>query len=340
MHEDGAYLETSIGDMVWGRKTAPDASDLSNSGSTYFNMSCDSLKLDGSKDVWCLAVDQLWLEFLGVPSSRGRPVPFVESFPVTAWISMPLLASQAHSQECDSYRETSQQHGGAGTTTTRGVPNTTSQSQSRDPMLAEQSWNNQQHLCDNVANRDTHVIPAHQNGTSSGISSSASASDSKQHHKPKALLADIHILVKIGAKVLCQINHYQYLFLMRMIENLSKTSAEIDEDTVNILGQAPESKSIAIAVKLSEAELAIIFPPTPVPGSSGLQSTSQNDSMQDIQEPPLAEIEIANPVALVTLEPSASTESNYTGALYVHMLCRCRVEHSATSVRIDFLHQC
>ena len=288
-----------MGDMVWGRKTVPNITEpvtsTATSGSTYFNMSCDSLKLDGAKDVWCLAVDQLWLEFLGVPRAKGRPVPFVESFPVTVWIALPLHASQAKSHGCDK-NEASQ----------NGVAHDgdSHRSHEHNSTLAEQSRNNQQQICDTRSPRDTNINTVNQNHVST--------MDRNAPQKSKSTLADIHMLVKIGAKVSCQLNHYHYLFLMRMAESLSKTSAEIQEDTVNILGQAPESKTISVAVKLSEAELAIMFPPTPLPAT--LRSSSQVESIQDIQEANLDETDVNNSSLAVTSDQTVPTESSDRGS--------------------------
>ena len=297
-HEDGAYLDAAIGDMVWGRKTVPNIAEPVSSttkGSTYFNMSCDSLKLDGAKDVWCLAIDQLWLEFLGVPRAKGRPVPFVESFPVTVWIAMPMRASQAKSLGCDT-NEASQNGVPSGSDSCR------SHDQSHEHNLAEPSRNNQQQFCDIKSPRDTNVNAVNQNHITM---------DHKAPQKSKSSLADIHILAKIGAKVSCQLNHFQYLFLMRMAESLSKTSAEIREDTINILGQVPESKTISMAVKLSEAELAIMFPPMPLPAT--LRSASRAESMQDIQETHLDDTDVNNSSFAMTTDPTVPRESSRAG---------------------------
>ncbi len=315
--------------MVWGRKTAPDSVDPASTGSgTYFNMACDSLKLDGAKDVWCLAVDQLWLEFLGVPSSRGRPVPFIESFPMTAWITLPLLATSSQAKSgCDSSSGVEASQDGPAALLQSGDV-----SMSRELTLAEQSMLNpqqQQQFCDSnklspvmmhVGENHNHLQSPHQYQVPPGSvmepNRRSSQTGGQQQVSNKPPLADVHVLVKIGAKVLCQLNHYQYLFLMRMIESLSKTSAEIQEDTVNILGKAPESKRVSLAVKLSEAELAIIFPPIVQQTSAGLRSTSQNTSMQDLPEANSVSVldELAGGVHVSTVVDHAlPTENHHSG---------------------------
>ena len=102
---------------------------------------------------------------------------------------------------------------------------------------------------------------------------------------------------------------------MRLAESLSKTSLEIQEDTVNILGQVPQSKTISLAVKLSEAELAIIFPPAPLP--TNLQGGSQTNSIQDIQEPALDDQDINSTL----VDSTVSRESNPAGTTFYNMTC-------------------
>ena len=52
------------------------------------SLNCNSLKRLASRDVWCVQAEQLWLEFLGAPANKNRPVPFVEALPVTLWLSL------------------------------------------------------------------------------------------------------------------------------------------------------------------------------------------------------------------------------------------------------------
>lgn len=39
------------------------------------------------RDVWCMKLDPIWIEFLGVRSvGQNKPVPFVDAVPITFWI--------------------------------------------------------------------------------------------------------------------------------------------------------------------------------------------------------------------------------------------------------------
>ena len=46
------------------------------------------LKRDGNlpHQIWALSCDQVWMEFIGVEKAHGRPITFVDAFPVRLWI--------------------------------------------------------------------------------------------------------------------------------------------------------------------------------------------------------------------------------------------------------------
>ena len=151
----------------------------------------NSLRMDSKKDIWCIAMDQIWVEFIGVPSSKNRPVSFVESFPITIWIAKPLLSKKDNN---DSKRVDTDH-------------------------VAEQSGSVCRHdmadadKCTFLLGRLDEPFYNGHNGQSSGI---------QQCHKPTEKLADLHFVLQIGAKVNIQVNHYQFLFLMRLIDTITK----------------------------------------------------------------------------------------------------------------------
>ena len=180
---DGPYFDKAVEDILLRRKLVPNGTSPPSDqpagtgqvkrsetymGLTYYNMRTDSFKMDANKDIWCLVVDQFWIEFVGVPSSRNRPVPFVESFPLTLWISRPIIAAQSK------------------------------HSIVRPSCQSNFSWEGQRSFSDQ----------------------SDWSEDDAIESRPRP--ADIHVLVKIHAAVHAQINHYQFLFLMRLLETITK----------------------------------------------------------------------------------------------------------------------
>ncbi|KAK3746692.1 hypothetical protein QZH41_018916 [Actinostola sp. cb2023] len=56
----------------------------------------NGLQVDSSgpccpSQVWCMTVDQFWIDFLGITNNKNRPMPFVEAIPLRLWICTPLV---------------------------------------------------------------------------------------------------------------------------------------------------------------------------------------------------------------------------------------------------------
>ena len=203
-------------------------SSISSMGLTYFSMRTDSFKKNAEKDVWCIVIDQFWMEFIGVPSSRHRPVPFVESFPVTIWIAKPLEVTQ----------EAHVSHSSSTHSNLSDVANAEERRQEKRKMLKDYY---------SPEEEAPPPIP----------------------EAPKQKCGDLHMVVKIGGKVSAQVNHYQMLFLMRLLENVSKFQEELEEDTKQLLAPKPmPNKKTVLVVSLHEAEVALIGPPLPEMPSS------------------------------------------------------------------------
>ena len=108
-----------------------------------------------AKDIWYVNADPLWADFQGTPATAGRPIPFIDAFPVSLWL---------YKQE--------------------DLPNAGPGQGPKPPPLPKR------------------------NKTPSG---------------PKKLEnAKIHLLVHISQLVSVQLNHYQFLFLMRLLETVSE----------------------------------------------------------------------------------------------------------------------
>lgn len=111
-------------------------------------------------EVFCIDMEQFWMEFTGVKNAGVRPVSFVESFPITMWMNIPVI---------DSVDKTS----------------------------------------------GAKLGKALLNG--------AKVDERLSSHT-------MGILVNIGAKICAQINHYQFCFLMRLVDTLTRLGKTLADE--------------------------------------------------------------------------------------------------------------
>lgn len=82
--------------------------------------------------------------------------------------------------------------------------------------------------------------------------------------------ADLHIIAHVSNLVSVQIDHYQYLFLLRLAEEMTELSTFLTVDSKRILKEKDESKSIVIGCVVPQVEVTLVMPSqTPGKESTG-----------------------------------------------------------------------
>lgn len=82
--------------------------------------------------------------------------------------------------------------------------------------------------------------------------------------------ADLYIIAHVSNLVSIQIDHYQYLFLLRLAEEMTELTTFLTVDSKRILKEKDESKSIVIGCVIPQVEVTLVMPSqTPGKESTG-----------------------------------------------------------------------
>ncbi|WAR03200.1 UH1BL-like protein [Mya arenaria] len=209
----------------------------------------NTLKRDMRCDMWAVCLDQVWLEFLGVPTSRTRPVPFVESFPLTLWVCQPSLIPDGLLLPKNKWPSSNKD----------GVPeeSKTDRDSRRSRKLLQQYYSED-------SGEDSSPTDSSSEGgmtTSQSISSCDNSDGNVQYSAFQ--VADFNIVAKIGGKVRAQLSNPQYLFLMRLIDSVTDFNAQLNADMGDYMKKdASEntSESFSIPLVIPEVEFAMVCP--------------------------------------------------------------------------------
>lgn len=82
--------------------------------------------------------------------------------------------------------------------------------------------------------------------------------------------ADLHVIAHVANLVSVQIDHYQYLFLLRLAEEMTELSTFLSLDSKRIMHNNAANKSIVIGCVIPQVEVTLVMPSqTPGKESSG-----------------------------------------------------------------------
>lgn len=225
-------------DLTGMLKNANSSSTLSSATQTTqetFNLSNPSalwplmrkkLLWTESRDVWHVSLDPLWADFHGTPATGTRPVPLVDAFPFTMWL----------------YKQ----------------PEELS-SEPANPNLNKKVGNQPSLQIQNSINADlfAKVGPKKEKSQDSSTSKIDKRVSKDKLDAPK--VAKMQLLAQINSLVSLQLNHYQLLFLMRLIESMGEITTFLTQDVKHILGEEDES-SMALGLVAPQVDISLLMP--------------------------------------------------------------------------------
>lgn len=204
------------------------------------------------RDVWCMKLDPVWVDFYGARSvGPSRAIPFVDAVPITIWLHgrsdidmLPNDLTAEHRSNPDSVNipDLTASHesiilsvvGLKQSLLDLNVSNGNIQQKFRQDST-DTSSSNRSSLChppligDNVKKkapgRNENINHSPSTNPNVPVDSTADATT----------MADLHVIAHVSNLVSVQIDHYQYLFLLRLAEELTELATFLSLDSKRIL---------------------------------------------------------------------------------------------------------
>uniref|UniRef100_A0AAQ6AK13 Chorein N-terminal domain-containing protein n=1 Tax=Amphiprion ocellaris TaxID=80972 RepID=A0AAQ6AK13_AMPOC len=203
-------------------------------------MGTDALKMPAATDFWALHFAQFWVDYEGTRGGKGRPQPFVDSFPLTLWACQPSKLVQ-HQEKLRS---------AAGSGLSRSTSGEAVARLQRKRLLKEYY-------------------------STDGALPSSSSSSSSSHKDP-----DVHMLVHVQKPLSAQVSHRQYVFLMHLQRSIKALQQTLQQDLEEMGSKKDRKDpslrpadhqpfTACLGLLLKSAEVSLLLKPVPPPEGSG-----------------------------------------------------------------------
>ncbi|XP_068442399.1 bridge-like lipid transfer protein family member 3B isoform X2 [Clinocottus analis] len=214
----------------------------------------DALKTPAAADFWAVHFAQFWVDYEGTRGGKGRPQPFVDSFPLTVWASQPAkIVRHQEKLRCGS--------GLSRSTSGEGV------SRLQKKRL----------LKDYYSTEAPNVTPPPSNGLHKPLSLDSLPSSSSSSLLSSSKDANVHILVHVQKHLSAQVSHRQYVFLMQLQRSIKALQQTLQQDLEKMGSKKERSQrpadhqpfTVCLGLLLKSAEVSLLLKPIPQPEGSG-----------------------------------------------------------------------
>uniref|UniRef100_A0A8C7ZKV7 Bridge-like lipid transfer protein family member 3B n=1 Tax=Oryzias sinensis TaxID=183150 RepID=A0A8C7ZKV7_9TELE len=209
-------------------------------------MCTDALKTPAATDVWALHFSQFWVDYEATRGGKGRPQPFVDSFPLTVWACQPAKLVQ-HEEKLRS---------SAGSGLSRSTSSEAVARLQRKRLLKEYY--------------STESAPT------SSQSKNASLPHSNGLHEPPSLDS-----LRSSASPV-SVSHRQYVFLMHLQRSLKALQQTLQQDLEEMDHQP---FTFCLGLLLKSAEVSLFLKPLPQSEGSPLGSELSPSESRATLEP-------------------------------------------------------
>lgn len=206
--------------------SSPDLSTLTSSSNT--NLTRYALWSE-PRDVWCLKIDPLWIDFIGARSvGQSKSVPFVDAVPITLWVHGKSLGPPAElppSSESTIFTAATAPKDDF-VLSVHNLPQTLGDRKLFDDNMRTLRSNNP------FMYNSGDDLPSVASDSRTVIDSDDAAAARKDDAETAA---DLHVIAHVSNLVSVQIDHFQYLFLLRLSEEITELATFLSLDSNRIL---------------------------------------------------------------------------------------------------------
>ncbi|XP_050933554.1 LOW QUALITY PROTEIN: UHRF1-binding protein 1-like [Lates calcarifer] len=233
-------------------------------------MGTNALKMPAASDFWALHFAQFWVDYEGTRGGKGRPQPFVDSFPLTVWACQPAKLVQ-HQEKLRS---------AAGSGLSRSTSAEAVARLQRKRLLKE--YYSSDGAPASSHGNDATLPPS--NGLHKPLSLDSLPSSSSSSSSSKD--ADVHVLVHVQKHLSAQVSHRQYVFLMQLQRSIKALQQTLQQD-LEEMGSKKERKdpsqcpsdhqpfTVCLGLLLKSAEVSLLLKPIPQSEGSGSPLVSE-----------------------------------------------------------------
>ncbi|XP_014184773.1 UHRF1-binding protein 1-like isoform X4 [Haplochromis burtoni] len=227
-------------------------------------MGTDALKMPAATDFWALHFAQFWVDYEGTRGGKGRPQPFVDSFPLTVWACQPAKLVQ-HQEKLRS---------AAGPGLSRSSSTEAVARLQRKRLLKEYYSTD---ATTSSPHNSNSALPA-SNGLHKPLSLDSLPSSSSSLSSDKD--ADVHVLVHVQKHLSAQVSHRQYVFLMQLQRTIKSLQQTLQQDMEKMSSKRDRKDpshhpadrqpfTVCLGLLLKSAEVSLLLKPIPQPEGSG-----------------------------------------------------------------------
>lgn len=238
-----------------------------------------------AKDVWCVSLEPVWGDFYGASAvGSSRPVPFLDAFPLTMWVylKMPFSSSEnckpsslngaisamrkvnptipaSHNMPPTQTSSSSCQSDNVQTNIRVGVDKTGIYSQGYKSSEIGSDVTTEKRTDFSSFNQIASLgfLDASKGNVVTHMTSDTSRTCAGNEESVKT--ADVHMLTYVSNLVSIQINHYQFLFLLRLSEEAAELAKYLALDSNRILKQELDG-SLVVGSLIPQLEVTFVMP--------------------------------------------------------------------------------